>query len=221
MLRTRTAGRLITGLLCLALLAAGCGGGGDEDRARGKAPAPGQNFTADDLDRFILKSSDLPSGYERQQRSSGSVQDLVEAAQTREERALLERVATPGLVRFSAISYRKKAAANSNRPGSFALLYDTPSAASDALPAVRKLLIDNYELTGDFDDQPPRKIDVSGLGDQAAAGIELPLGPYGLFMYVWRARNIVARLAAGETLGDMSAKTILQMARKIDLRATR
>ena len=212
---------LISGLLCLALLAAGCGEGGDEDRARGKAPPRGQNFTADDLDRFMLKPSDLPAGYEKQRRSSGSPQDLVEAAETREEQSSFERVVAPGLERFSAISYGKKTGENSNKPGSTAFLYETPSAASKALPAVRQLLIDNYELTGDFDEEQPRKIRVSGLGDEAAAGIELPLGPYALFIYVWRARNIVVTLVAGDVLGDMSGKTILEMARKIDFRATR
>ncbi|MDP8908339.1 MAG: hypothetical protein M3N47_04315 [Chloroflexota bacterium] len=211
---------LISGLLCLALLVAGCGEGGDEDRARGKPPPPGQNFTADDLDRFMLKPSDLPSGYEQQRRSSGSAQDLVEAAETREEQSSLERVTAPGLEKFSSVVYRKKAGENSNKPGSTAFLYETPSAASQALPAVRRLLNDSYELTGDFDEEQPRKIRVSGLGDEAAAGIELPLGPYALFMYVWRARNIVVTLAAGDVLGDMSGKTILEIARKIDFRAT-
>ena len=209
------------GLLCLALFATGCGEGGEEDGAPGTAAALGQNFTADDLDRFILKASDLPSGYERRRRSAGSPQELVEAAQTRDERSSFERVVAPGLKRFSSVAYRKKDGENSNSPGSLALLYDTRRAASKALPAVRKLLIDNYSLTGGFAEEPPQKVRVSGLGDQAAAGIKLPLGPYALYQYVWRARNIVATIAAGDTVGDMNGKTILEMAKRIDFRATR
>ncbi len=216
----RTTRVLSTGLLCLALATAGCGGGGEEDRDQGKAPPPGQNFAAEDLDRFILKSSDLPSGYERRRGNSGSGQDVVDAAETREQRSLFERIA-PGLERFSSVLYRKKAEEASNSPGSSAFLYDTPAAASKALPAVRKLLTDNLVVTGDFDEEPPQKIQVSGLGDEALPGVKLEVGPFTLFLYVWRARNIVATLGAGDSVGDMNGTAILEMAKKIDYRATR
>ncbi len=211
---------LSSGLLCFAFAAAGCGGADEGERTQGNAPAPGQNFTADDLDRFIAKASDLPSGYERQRRNSGSGQDVIGAAQTEEQRASLERVAA-GLQRFSSVLYRKEAADSSNSPGSSALLYDTPAAASKALTAVRRLATDNFVVTGDFDEEPPQKIHVSGLGDEARSGVKLAVGPFTLFAYVWRTRNIIATLAGGDSVGDMSGKSILELAKKIDYRATR
>lgn len=220
---TSRSARLIACVLpaCLALAVAGCGGGGEQGRALGAPPPPGQNFTPDDLDRFIAKRSDLPSGYERRRRLSGSRRDFVEPAQTREERSLLQNVVAPGLRSFKSVAYRKKAGENSNTPGSFALLYDTPAAASKALGAVRKLLIDSFVVTGGFDEEPPQKVRVSGLGDEAPPGVKLALGPYAFYAYVWRVRNIVASLAGGDTLGDMSGRSILETAKRIDFRATR
>ncbi len=211
---------LSAALLCLALAAAGCGGADEQDQAQGKAPPAGQNFTAADLDRFIVKRSELPSGYERKRRSSGSPQEIVEAAETREERALVERVVA-GLRTYSSVLYRKEAGDNSNSPGSSALLYKTPAAASKALPAVTKLATDSLVVTGDLEVEPPQKIPVSGLGDEAPAGAKMALGPFTMVTYVWRVRNIVVTLAGSDSVGDMNGKWLLEMAKKIDYRATR
>ena len=207
-------------VLCLTLAAGGCGGGDDEG-SEGNPPASGQSFGADHLKRFLLKSSDLPSGYEEQERNSGSGEDFVKAAETREERAALERVAAPGLEGFSSVTYKKEEGENRNRPGSLALLYRTRSGASKALPAVRGLSADNIEVTGNVDGASRRKIRVAGLGDQSLSGLRIPLGPYGLFVYVWRDRNVVAVLGSSDILGDMSGESILDMAKRIDFRATR
>ena len=207
-------------VLCLTLAAGGCGGGDDEG-SEGNPPASGQSFGADHLERFLVKSSDLPSGYEEQERRSGPGDDFVKAAETREQRAGLERVAAPGLEGFSSVTYKKEEGENRNRPGSVALVYRTRSGASKALPAVRGLFADNFEVTGDVNGASRRKIRVAGLGDQSLSGLRIPVGPYGFFVYVWRDRNVVAALAGGDTLGDMSADSVLEMAKKIDFRATR
>lgn len=204
-------------VVSLALAAGGCGG--DDDGSGGKPPPRGQNFTTDDLDRFTAKASDFPSGYEEQQRRSGTREDFLKVAETREQRSALERVARPGLRRFSSVAYEKEEGENRNRPGSLALLYRTSSGASRALQAVRAFLADSFETTGDVDDASPRKIRASGLGDQSLSGLRMPVGPWGFFIYVWRDRNVVAALAAGDTLDDMSAESVLNIAKKIDFRA--
>ncbi|MDQ4047991.1 MAG: hypothetical protein M3131_01210 [Actinomycetota bacterium] len=208
-------------VLCLTLAAGGCGGGNDEG-SEGNPPASGQSFSADHLKRFLLKSSDLPSGYEEAERNSGSGEDFVKAGETREEeRAALERVAAPGLEGFSSVTYKKEEGENRNRPGLVALLYRTRSGASKALPAVRGLFADNFRVTGAVDGPSQRKIRASGLGDQSLAGLRMSLGPYGFFVYVWRDRNVVAALGASDILGDMSGESILRVAKRIDFRATR
>ena len=217
-MRMRGAAVLSAGLLCVALVAAGCGD--EETQVEGKAPPAGQNFTADHLERFLLKPSDLPSGYKRQGRRTGSAADLVDAAETADERSQFDQLGA-GLKRYLSVTYRKEEADNSNTPASFALLYETPAAAAKALPAVRRLLVDEYTVTGAFEEEPAQRLRVSGLGDGAAAGVKLPLGPFAFFLYVWRARNVVVTVAGADTVGDMSRKTILTMAKKIDYRATR
>ncbi|CAA9529063.1 MAG: hypothetical protein AVDCRST_MAG67-3958 [uncultured Solirubrobacteraceae bacterium] len=202
-MRTRGPSFLSAALLCVALAPAGCGD--KKTETEGNSPPPGETFAADHLPRFLLKPSDLPSGYKRQRRSAGSPADLVEAAETAEERSF-DQLA-PGLKKYSSVTYRKQEGDNSNSPASFALLYETPAAAANALPAVRRLLVDEFSITGAFEEEPPQRLRLTGLGDGAAAGVKLPIGPFAFFLYVWRARKVVVTVGGADTVGDMSRKT--------------
>ena len=109
----RAKSRTLAALSCLALAAAGCGGTGD-DRSDAKALAPGQNFTADGLERLAVQSSDLPSGYKEQGRESESRAECLKA-QTREEATLADRLAALGLKACSTVGYRKEVRTGGDR----------------------------------------------------------------------------------------------------------
>ncbi len=207
-------------LVLLAVVAGGCGGGGDEEGSEGKAPPRGQNFAAEDLKRFLVKESDLPSGYEETERESGPTGGFVKSAQTSQQQSTYKRIAAPGLEDFSTVSYRKGEGENHNGPGSLALRYRSSKAASKALPTVTKYFGDNTGFTGAAEPEPAKKIRGTRLGDKAS-GLRVAVGPYAVFFYIWRERNVVASLGGGDILGDMSAKTVLEMAKKINSRATR
>ena len=103
-----------------------------------------------------------------------------------------------------------------------AFVFPDPGRASKALPLIRR-----YSVTGATGSRPVsmKDIPVSGLGDQSLPGLAFSLAGeehrFHFFMYIWRDRNVIAVVGGGDTLGDLSKDTFLDIAKKIDFRSTR
>lgn len=213
--------RALSVALVAALAAVGCGG--NDDDSDGKRVRGDGRFEAEQLELFALKGSDLPRGYERKERETGSRDELLDRAETSAEEASLERTAAPGLQSFYAVSYRKEAGGNYSEPGSVVLLYRSAGGASRALPLVRRYVAATAVPAGDVGPVSTRRLPVSGLGDESLPGLQFSVRglPGKSFLYAWRNRNVVVTLGWGDTFGDVSAKTLLETAKKLDSRAAK
>lgn len=191
----RKTGLLTLGVICLALVVAGCGGGDDKNGSQDKAAPPGQNFSTDDLKRFAVEDSDLPPGYKERGRKSGSRAECVEA-KTREAAALAKRLADLGLEACYAAAYSKKVRTGDdsahNGPASAAYLFRSASGASKAVTILRRAFKTSFHATGDGRIVSRREPRVSGLGDASAPGLVFTVAdPAGerirFVLYFWRA----------------------------------
>lgn len=209
----------IKGLALVAVamgLSAGCGGGG----STAKPPPRGQDFSAANLKLFALQAADLPSGYELQDQETSCPK-----AQTREQAAFDGQLAPLGRENCYGVTYHKASSAGYNDLGSGAFMFPDPGRASKALPLTRRYLTTVFRVGGSGRLVSRKDIPVSGLGDQSLPGLaytySLAGEDYHLFAYIWRDRNVVAFLGGGDFLGDLSKDTYLDIAKKIDFRATR
>ena len=220
---TRNRLKVLALVALLAVTAAGCGGG-DTD-ANGGGQASTGPFTTDDLKNFIVKSSDLPSGYELQEDESGT-RNGAEClpAETREAAEAASQLQSMGLVACQFAKFRKDVGGSYNTPGSTAFLFSDAEGASQALPVLRQFVAASGRATGGATAGPVEEIPVSGLGDEAAPGLRFTYGIDGadfvLVAYGWRVRNVLGFVVASDTLGDMSEQTVLDIAKKVDFRAT-
>lgn len=220
----------------LAMIAAGCGGGSDNGNGAGSGAngTPAQPFNADTLKRVSLEPSDLDSGYKRGVESGQkTAQECLKAlSETRESAAFAVQLQNLGLQACQMATYSKEVEKGddtyTNSPGSFAFLFPDAAAASKAVPTIRQFLIDSFRPTGDVSEASPNAQDLpaSGLGDEAPPGAKFTVETGGLLefdfaIFVWRAQNVVAGFGGSDALGDMTDRTMLDIAKKIDYRATR
>jgi len=227
--RTRTWALGGVGATLIAAIAAGVvlalGGGGprtmgwDGTGSGATARPTTQNYSVGELTRFLLRSSDLPSGYPQQQSVSGSAKEAVATAKTRQQAAGFQQLAADGLEVFAGVAYQKTAGGSVNRPGSVAFAFGDPEEASRALPVLRKAIVNSLFATGSASGAESN-ISASGLGDESLPGVRLALGPNAFYVYVWRDRNVDAEVSGSDFLGDMSGQSILMIAQEIDFRAT-
>jgi len=183
------------------------------------APTVNHNHTVGHLSRLLLTRADLPSGYSQTTSRSGPAKDVLRFAKTRQEAAAFRQLITGGLVGYASTDFHKSVDGNSNTPGSIAFAFDSVADASRALAITRSLFRIAFVPTGDASGAQT-SIPVSGLGDQSLPGVRFALGPYGLYVYIWRDRNVDVILGASDILGDLSGKSILVIAKQIDFRAT-
>lgn len=213
--------RALRPLVALVLLAAACGGGGDgDDGAAPTTPPPttGRTLTATDLSRITFQPSDLPSGYTRDDATSG------ERAATRcfegAPSETVSHIQSFGLQTCYSSNYTKKAGSATNNAGSGALLFRDAQGASQALPVLRTALLGSFEATGEGEEGAIRDLPASGLGDErppgAQATVEAAAIEFDIILYVWRNGNVVAFLGGSDVLGDMDASRLLDVARKVD-----
>jgi hypothetical protein len=186
----------------------------------GNGPSANRNYRTSQLSRFLLTTSDLPSGYSQTTLKRGSDRGLVAIATTRQALAQVRRLVAEGVDGYAASAFHRSAGGDNDNPGSVAFAFSSVADASRALPSVENLARSD-ELSTGFASGAQSTIPVAGLGDQSLHGIRFALGPYGLYLYVWRDRNVDVLLAATDVLGDLSGQSILNIAEQIDFRATR
>jgi hypothetical protein len=205
-LHTRPAGSIALAVCALAFGLAGCGSSA--------------NFSVHDLRRFVLTPSDLPSGYTLMRTRSGSAKDLVAGAQNSQQTAAFQQLAADKVKGFYSVEYHKSSGNNDNNPGSGALAFADSAEAAKALPLMKNLFLGNITPTGEAT-PTESSIPVSGLGDQAVPGIRYALGAgtsYALFFYIWRERNVDVFVGAANTLRDMTAQSLLKIAKQVNAR---
>lgn len=202
--------------LMLVLGASGCSGG-DE------APTLSQG----ELKRSALTQADLPDGYElEEQVDSTSPENCGDEGFSA---SFLATVKGLGFRACAGATYRKVVTEPNrqvNRPGSLLIQLRSADAASEALPKMRAALVDSVELTGgaeaNTDVGAENAIPVSGLGDEAPAGMRLPVdlgfvaGDAELYVYFWRRGDVIAFVGTSDYLGDFDEGSTLELAKKID-----
>jgi hypothetical protein len=180
----------------------------------------GSSDASSDLDRFELKSSDLPAGYRETTRVEPAA-----GCSAALNRVALRRLRALGVAGCAVVKYRRQERNSDPRGLVFLLDYlfdDVPSASA----ALAQLRMDYLTGATGVPVGSNRGLPVPALGDQAPRGIRLALGSAGLrlgsgFVYLWRREQIVAVLAVFNLLlHDFGQRDALALARRIDQRAT-
>lgn len=218
-LRLVGAGRFVLLASLLSLLLAACG---SENSSTTKAPAANQNYSASDLPRFVLSSSQLPPGYSQTEAKAVPANNLSSMVKTRQQAAQLGELSANGLQDVYDVEFHKGNDSGNNDPGSGAFAFANAQDASRALALLRSIFSANtYANGGGPGSGTLTSIPVSGLGDQSVPGVNINVGDgYAFYLYFWRDRNVDAFVGAGNTLGDMSQKSVLTIAQEIDYAGT-
>lgn len=213
----------------LSLILAGCAGSGST------MPA-GQNFTPDQVSRFVITKDDLPSEFENVGSDtrtvpcdSGWLANRGALTENADELAVKQKLLALGPQRCHlAVADRRirdTAGAVVGVSGFqiFAVVFPDPNAASKALPLFRTQFSDPYfaESYAEGGDTPGAAEDLlnPGLGDESTPGIkrESPPGLSSDYTYIWRVRNVALVLGGGDDL--VAEEDILRMAMNISARA--
>ena len=222
--RVRSIGALVLLVGCGSLLVAACGGGAATNThtgARSTLTTANKGYTVGDLRRFALSASQLPSGYAQTAAKAVSASAIVATATTRQLAEIYRRLVKNGLEGLYATSYHKSSGGNNNNPGSFALAFATSDEADASLPLLKQVIDDSYAPSGGASGARS-EISVTGLGDQSLPGVRFDLGDgLGFYAYFWRDRNVDVFIGSADTLGDLSGRSILLIAKEIDYSATR
>lgn len=212
----------------VALAAAGCGSEDDNGSAGKPQTAKHEHYTKNDLKRFAVQSSDLPAGYKKTRDDSWSAERCLQA-KTREEAAFNSRLKAWGLEACAGVTYRKETHngddERSNEVFSGSWAFRHPDSAAQALPVIRKAVISSARASGDAHIISRHSFAASGLGDETARGARIRLSLLGethtMFLHFWRARNVVVSVGTGGWIGDLSEHSLLEIAKRLDYRATR
>ena len=210
--------RLVLVAATLAVLAAACGGGGGggEESAQGPPPEGGA-FSAANLGRFSIESDDVPSGFKYVADESGekSAECFTVGPKTRDEQVFLDQLRGLGLQACYTSKYRKKTEDSTEEIGSIAILFRDEAAASKGMALLRDYA--RSSMTGGDVVQVPRP----NLGNEATEGLKVSgESPVEGVMYLWRTGNVAALVASFHLPFTMTDQGVLQVAKKVDFRAT-
>lgn len=244
MSRPISAMRRRAGLLALvvSLGVAGCAGGEP-------AMQSGQDFTPDQVRRFVIAKGDLPSDFDKVESGtraepcdSGWLANQGDVFETANEAVVKQELLALGPERCHRSLY-EKTVRDSATDGVgvtgfqvFAIVFPSPDAASKALPLLRRslsdpLLRESYAEAG-TNLGAAEDISSLGLGDESLPGIRRVDGPSGIessgiansgmgrnYVHVWRVHNVAVRLAGGDV--DVTEADVLQIAKNISARAVK
>jgi hypothetical protein len=208
--------RALTILCSCALLLAPAGCGDDDKKSGGT-----------DLKRLLPEKGDLPSGYAVKTENGSSSANTCVGGDSADERELAKRFDELGLQACASRTFNKDengTLKKHNTPGSTAILMDSETHASQALPILRKALLASYNPTGTASAGQQGEIPVSGLGDQSLPGARFTTdlgalgGEFELYLYVWRRGKVVVWLGSTNILGDYDKDSTLELAKKVDRR---
>ena len=207
----------------VALAAPGCGSDDHGSAAKPTRTAAHEHYTKDDLKRFAIRSADLPAGYKKTESRSWSAERCLQSANS-EHAALTSRFKAWGIEGCTGVTYRRKTHDDERyvdvASGAFA--FRDPSSAAQALPVIRKALINSGQTSGDIRIISRHSIAVSGLGDETARGARTRMRVLGesasWFFYFWRTRNVVVFVFTSDFLGDLDEQSTLEIAKRIDYR---
>ncbi len=214
----------------LSLILASCAGSGST------MPA-GQNFTPDQVSRFVIAKGDLPSEFKNVNSDtrlvpcdSGWLANRGALTENADELAVKQNLLALGpqrcQVSLDERRIRDTAGAVVGASGFqiFAVVFPDSNAASKALPLFRAQFSDPYlaESYAEEGQTPgaPEDLLNPGLGDESTPGIKREPAP-GLspdYTYIWRVRNVALVLGGGADLGE---EEILRMAMNISARAVK
>ncbi len=217
---------IVIAVVILALAAGGCGG--DDNDASTGTPQADTHFTKDELKRFSIKRADLPADYKKTRSTSGTGDDCL-PSQTGDEATVNSRLRALGLQACTGTTYRNEVRDGDgtfrNEVFSGGFGFPDADSASEALPLIRRALIASARATGDARIISRHSMKVSGLGDETARGATIRLGlldeRFAFYLYFWRAGNVVATMGSSDFVGGQDEQAALEIARRIDHRATR
>jgi len=216
----------------VALAFAGCRGDDDSsvtadaDKTTTSRAAP---LRPADLERFVVRKSDLPDGYEEERRvSSSSPGRCLGLGDTpAAQRAIETRFVALGFQACAAASFRKRSPGTvdkDNPAAASAVMLRDEDAASDALPELRRAVIGSLKVGGAASGFEPHSTPAPGLGDEAPRGATFT-GDYSplvrdvtFHLYAWRRGNVVVLVTTTDALGDFDREGALELARTLDAR---
>ena len=220
----RTRRLLVAAAAVLVLAGSGCSSGGDGESGSDAGPS-GKAVTIVDLEPYAVEASDLPDGFdETQSQTEESAQACLRPSDDTEKQ-LAEAIGDSGFIGCQAVTYGHKVGTDSDRVGTFAVLFRDAAGAQAALPLLRDILVKSYRATGDAKVVSVTELPVPALGDDALPGVlfKVAVGDKQTdhSIYLWRRGKVVAVLAAANFLGEISPDASRDIATKIDTRAAK
>ncbi len=215
----------------LSLVLAGCSDAGST------MPA-GQDFTPNQVSRFVIAKGDLPSEYKKVDSAnttepcdSGWLANKGGFVETANEAAIKQQLLALGPLRCHRSLFERTVRDEVTDDtgvtgfGVFAVLFPDAGAASAALPLLRAsnsdpLLRESYGEDGGMLSPAEDLLDPA-LGDELAMGIRRASPVSGgpdEYTYIWRVRNVAVVL---EGAADLAEADVLRVAENISARAVR
>jgi hypothetical protein len=179
----------------------------------------GSPEASSDLDRFVLRPSDLPAGY----RQAVRVTPAAGCSDPAFDRGDQRRVRGWGVAGCAIVKYRRQ----EGHGDRISLVYlrgygfdDVPSAST----GLQKIRSDYVARASGSPVVSKHSLSAPVLGDEAPRGMQLTFSGeepgYGSALtYWWRRGNVVAVLAVADVPRELDQRTVLALARRIDARA--
>ena len=214
---------VVTGIVLLAGIGALVTGSNGREEADGlpDPPAPAGNFNANNLARFAIVKSDLPTTYEYLTDESTSVsKDCLDPSRALQDAATVTAIRSLGYRGCHYSKWRKPGKApdglfKSAEVLSMALLFPDADKAAAAVPIMVKAVVDSASCPISIPD--PHVVPDSGPGEGPKQAVTIKCILSEQYAFVWRSRNVtVLFFDASLELGQQRASSL---ARTIDARA--
>lgn len=207
--------RVLTASMVVALAASACGGGGD-----GTTETGGGGGSGTDLASLSVETSDLPQGYAVVADETGSI-DAAKCISDTEAGGeygadLAAKLRDNNLTGCYGSKLRKEAQGNTSEIGTLALRFADPAKAASFFPAMPPYLRQSFTANLTVSDLP-----APGVGEESSALKGTQSGnPIEGVLVAWRRGDVVSMLFSFHVTTELSADNIVELAKRIDGRAT-